>query len=174
MNSRATMRLHSLFLVSFLSIAANACGGSVAVDPAHDTSAPSATSVESLRERWNAAAATVQLAPSLHGFSFEWTATAFPCPTFRGGSPDAYEAFATILVRFFATGDNLAFAKANHLLTARFSDGLASSSGGTTYSLQEMTAELSAPSWSTLVTASTASALGAYCGDVDCAGYTGH
>ena len=135
-----------------------------------ELSAAEQAHVDDLLTRWNAIAQDVRAkTPSAADLDFEWTPTAFPAPTFRGGSMEAYETFATILVQFYATGDNLQFAESNGLLTMSFSDGLDPAHGGTSYSLAEMTAELSGGSYvGSLVTTETANKLKAYCPDVGC------
>ena len=44
------------------------------------------------------------------GFDFGWTTfNQFPHPTFKGGSAEAYQAFAKVLLAFFDNGDNFDF-----------------------------------------------------------------
>jgi hypothetical protein len=67
-----------------------------------------------LLERWNAA---VDATPS--PFDFHWTGlNNFPFPTYKGGSAEAYRAFADVLIAFFQSGDNFDFLVRNHLLDA--------------------------------------------------------
>lgn len=66
---------------------------------------------QSLLARWNAVAS----AP-VDGFDFHWnTFNQFPHPTFKGGSAEAYQAFAKVLLAFFDDGDNFDFLARNRL-----------------------------------------------------------
>src|SRR5262252_7492732 len=66
---------------------------------------------QSLLARWNA----VSGAP-VDGFDFRWnTFNQFPHPTFKGGTAEAYQAFAKVLLAFFDAGDNFDFLSRNHL-----------------------------------------------------------
>jgi len=66
---------------------------------------------QSLLARWNAVAGT-----PVDGFNFFWsTFDQFPHPTFKGGSAEAYQAFAKVLLAFFDAGDNFDFLAQNHL-----------------------------------------------------------
>ena len=71
---------------------------------------------EEMRKRWNVVGPTV----TLPGWGdFRWTGpNAFPHPTFKGGSKEAYTAFARALVTFLETGDNFEFMRKNDLFTA--------------------------------------------------------
>jgi hypothetical protein len=82
---------------------------------------------EEMRTRWNAvaaAAANVPL-PNFGQVNFTWRGPdAFPHPTFKGGSKEAYTAFAKVLVAFLETGDNFEFMQKNGLFTAEIGFGL--------------------------------------------------
>jgi hypothetical protein len=66
---------------------------------------------QSLLARWNAVAG----AP-VDGFDFRWsTFNQFPHPTFKGGTAEAYQAFAKVLLAFFDRDDNFDFLTRNHL-----------------------------------------------------------
>ncbi len=80
-----------------------------------------ATLEAELRTRWN----QVGPAVAVKGFSnFAWPGpNAFPHPTFKGGSAEAYTAFAKVLVTFLETGDNFAFMAENDLFTTEFGFG---------------------------------------------------
>src|ERR1044071_9884439 len=68
---------------------------------------------QSLLARWN----TVASAP-VDGFDFLWSRfNQFPHPTFKGGTAEAYQAFAKVLLAFFDHGDNFDFLAQNHLFT---------------------------------------------------------
>lgn len=68
---------------------------------------------QDLLARWNAAASAAEVA-----FDFHWaTFNQFPHPTFKGGSAEAYRAFAAVLLAFFQAGDNFEFLTRNQLCT---------------------------------------------------------
>jgi len=154
--------LRALLIVSSLGSSALACAGKT-VDPS-STASPEQT--ESLRNRWNTAAKGIE-GTSGSSLDFTWTEKAFPAPTFRGGSPQAYEQFAEILIAFYSTGDNLEYAKSNGLLTQPFSDGLDPSHGGTTYTLKDITTELTT-GFTSLVKPETVAKLKTFCPTVGC------
>lgn len=81
---------------------------------------------EEMRTRWNAvpaAGANIAL-PVVNMGNFKWTgANAFPHPTFKGGSEEAYTAFAKVLVAFLETGDNFEFMQKNDLFKTEFGFG---------------------------------------------------
>jgi len=84
----------------------NATGGTTGTTPV-DT----AEVRQSLLARWNAVASTG--GPT---FDFQWTTfEQFPHPTYKGGSSEAYRAFATVLLAFFRNGDDFDFLGRNHL-----------------------------------------------------------
>jgi hypothetical protein len=154
----------AIVLVSSLGGTMLACGGETS--DVSQTATPE--QVASLRERWNTSARAVHARLPESTLDFTWTPTAFPAPTFRGGSEAAYEEFAQILIHFYSTGDNLAFAKANGLLTRPFSDGVAGARD-TPYTLQDMTALLTAPDGlSSLVRPETVEKLKTFCPSVGC------
>jgi len=151
--------------ISFAAIAG--CGSrSVLEDAGTGDVTPTSAQIQSVRDRWNAVAGQVTVDGGA-GFDFTWTPDAFPTPTFRGdGSNASYEQFAEILVLFYATADNLSFAKENGLLTYGFSDGVA---GDTPLTLQGMTVVLTQAD-SSYLQPSTLSELVAYCPQVGCDG----
>ena len=60
--------------------------------------------------RWNAIADA-----QASTFDFHWgEVDQFPHPTYKGGTAEAYRAFADVLLAFFAAGDNFAFLSAHH------------------------------------------------------------
>ena len=73
------------------------------------------------RERWNAVGAGVKVG---NFQPFRWDEGRFPHPTFRGGSKEAYTAFAQVLVTFLETGDNFEFMEKHGLFTAELECGL--------------------------------------------------
>jgi hypothetical protein len=112
-----------------VSAAASGCGVRALVDepappggpgnPTTSTTDPTTTTApvdtqeveQSLLARWNA----VATAP-VDRFDFHWnTFNQFPHPTFMGGSAEAYQAFAKVLLAFFDDGDNFDFLARNRL-----------------------------------------------------------
>jgi hypothetical protein len=78
---------------------------------AGSSSAEDATMVDAeILTRWNEIAD--QQAST---FDFHWSEVdQFPHPTYKGGTAEAYRAFAEVLVAFFAAGDNFDFLSAHH------------------------------------------------------------
>jgi hypothetical protein len=74
-----------------------------------------------LRDRWN------EVGPkyAVGGFNtFRWPGpNAFPHPTFKGGSNEAYTTFAKALVEFLETGNNFEFMEKNNLFTMELGFG---------------------------------------------------
>ena len=68
-----------------------------------------------MRKRWNEVGPRFEVA----GFSsFRWAGpNAFPHPTFKGGSAEAYSTFAKTLVAFLEAGDNFEFMMKNGMFT---------------------------------------------------------
>ena len=69
------------------------------------------TTQQPLMTRWNAAADAAGTS-----IDFRWPSfNQFPHPTFRGGSEEAYQQFATVLLLFLRSADNFAFLAQHHL-----------------------------------------------------------
>src|SRR5262245_38626298 len=89
-----------------------ACGGHAA-DTDSSSSNVSAEVQEGVMSRWNAVARGIVIS---EGFHFEWTEfEKFPHPTFKSGSTEAYQTFASILVAFYEAGDNFDYLAQNRL-----------------------------------------------------------
>jgi hypothetical protein len=86
------------------------CGGA---EPQNQAGAPVSAEVQvDLMARWNAVAQGV----TVESWNFMWDRFAdFPHPTFKGGSAEAYQAFAKVLLAFFGDGDNFDFLARNRL-----------------------------------------------------------
>jgi hypothetical protein len=98
---------------------------------------------QELMDRWNA---VVDSQPA-GAFDFHWPAyDQFPHPTFRGGSAEAYRAFAVVLLAFFDEGDNFDFLGRNHLFRTPLVAATASGQGNAVTTFAEMAALLSSPS----------------------------
>jgi hypothetical protein len=68
--------------------------------------------------RWNKAAEGVTATGPIGKVGFTWEADQFPHPTFKGGSAEAYGAFARVLVKFLDEKGNFEFLAENNLLSA--------------------------------------------------------
>jgi hypothetical protein len=101
-------------------VAPIACGGRESLEPPDDSTinatTPDPTSTQqatqqALMARWNAAATAAGTS-----IDFHWTVEdQFPHPTVKGGTAQAYQQFATVLLLFFQRGDDFAFLAQNHL-----------------------------------------------------------
>lgn len=69
--------------------------------------------------RWNAVADGMTFPiPMFGNVNFHWSVGSFPHPTFKGGSAEAYGAFAGVLLAFLQRGDNFDFLIKNQLVGA--------------------------------------------------------
>jgi len=86
------------------------CGGA---EPQGQSSATVSAEVQQdLMARWNAVAEGV----TVESWDFHWKRFAdFPHPTFKGGSDEAYTAFANILVAFYEKDDTFGYLESNKL-----------------------------------------------------------
>jgi hypothetical protein len=97
-----------------------------------------------MMKRWNTVAKGVTFAgPGGAAMTFDWTdADKFPHPTFKGGSAEAYGAFAKVLAAFLEDRDNFDYLAKNKLLTAElrysFPNGKAS-----TWTFEKLVGQLS-------------------------------
>ena len=95
--------------------------------------------------RWNAVAQGVTLPAFGSGtFDFLWAPfDDFPHPTFRGGSAEAYRAFAGLLLQFLQAADNFDYLAVNQLFAVELHAAL-----GLVTTFAALAAQLSAPdSW---------------------------
>lgn len=85
-----------------------------------ETSAPRDEILREVLTRWNAVALGITV-PGDPQSNFIWPdLNSFPHPTFRRGTNAAYVTFEEILVKFYETGDNMAFLKKHNLLNYQF------------------------------------------------------
>jgi outer membrane murein-binding lipoprotein Lpp len=103
-----------------------------------------------MMNRWNAVAGGMNFPIGNFGngnINFRWSQVGnFPHPTFKGGSAEAYGAFAQVLVAFLKAGDNFNFLAENHLFTAELQTTVAGGSGkGTGWSFAKFAEQFSAP-----------------------------
>jgi len=105
-------RLHVVCAVFVVVCAAPvACGGSEGIDP---SAIPDSTTQRALMTRWNAAADAAGYSNDFSWPSFDQ----FPHPTFKGGSEEAYQQFAAVLLLFLQSADNFDFLAQHHLFQA--------------------------------------------------------
>lgn len=72
-----------------------------------------------VQKRWNATAGGVALqVPNLGQIDFQWDDNKFPHPTFKGGSAEAYGAFAAAFLSFLQKDDNFDYLAKNNLFYA--------------------------------------------------------
>ena len=91
--------------------------------------------------RWNATATAGDTA-----FDFRWaTFNQFPHPTFKGGSADAYRAFAVVLLGFFQARDNFDFLTRNQLFTLHLTYVFPNGAIGFDTSFQALATAFAAP-----------------------------
>jgi hypothetical protein len=113
---------------------------------------------QSLLARWNAAAS----AP-VDGFDFLWgTFDQFPHPTFKGGTAEAYHAFAKVLLAFFDHGDNFDFLARNRLFALPLIYVLPSGQNGIDTNFEALAVYLTSSDGFPSVPADTRSALAVY------------
>jgi hypothetical protein len=129
-----------------------------------DTTSPTTTPVDtqevqqSLLARWNAVAST-----PVDGFDFGWTTfNQFPHPTFKGGTAEAYQAFAKVLLAFFDSGDNFDFLTRNRVFELHLINVLPSGQNGLDTNFKALAAYLTNSDGFPNVPAETRSALVAY------------
>jgi hypothetical protein len=87
--------------------------------------APDKATTEEVMKRWNASAGKVTVTPpDFAKVDFQWKAAGqFPHPTFKGGSAEAYGAFAEAYLAFLRAGDNFDYLAKNGLFDAKFGFG---------------------------------------------------
>lgn len=113
---------------------------------------------QSLMARWNAVAS----AP-VDGFDFHWsTFNQFPHPTFKGGSTEAYQAFAKVLLAFFDDGDNFDFLARNRLFKLHLIYVFPSGQTGVDTNFEDLAVYLTKSDGFPNVPADTRNALAAY------------
>ncbi len=97
-------------------------------------------------KRWNAAVGGVTVpAPMFGQVNFAWPELyKFPHPTFKGGSAEAYGAFAAVLLVFLQNDDNFNYLAKNKLFTADLRYGFPNGTG-TMWTFAGLTEQLSAP-----------------------------
>jgi len=113
---------------------------------------------QSLLARWN----DVASAP-VDGFDFRWsTFNQFPHPTFKGGSAEAYQAFAKVLLAFFDAGDNFDFLARNRLFKLHLIYVFPSGQTGVDTNFEDLAVYLTKGDGFPNVPAETRNALAAY------------
>jgi len=113
---------------------------------------------QSLMARWNAVAST-----PVDAFDFFWsTFNQFPHPTYKGGSAEAYQAFAKVLLAFFDSGDNFDFLARNRLFQLHLIYVFPSGQNGLDTNFEALAIYLTNTDGFPSVPADTRNALGAY------------
>jgi hypothetical protein len=96
---------------------------------------------QELLARWNAAAGASGVA-----IDFRWPAfDQFPHPTFKGGTAEAYQEFAVVLLTFFRQGDDFDFLARNNLFMLTLSDVFPSGQHGIDTSFLKLAISFSSP-----------------------------
>lgn len=103
----------------------------VAPAPAEPPKPPPPPGLVDAVARWNAVAAQrpVQLPAPFGQVTFQWDGEHFPHPTFKGGSPEAYGAFADVLLAFLDAPGNFDLLAANGLFNVTLRSGVAGPQG---------------------------------------------
>ena len=117
--------------------------------PAATSTAPSATSSLSpaqaqaeLMKRWNLTVNAVGGPVDFHWNNLDQ----FPHPTYKGGTAQAYQAFAAVLVPFLQDDDNFAFLQTNQLFTMSLDYIFPSGANGLGTTFERLVADLSSDS----------------------------
>jgi len=105
---------------------------------------------QDLLSRWNTVAAGV----TVTGFGdFQWKKVdQFPHPTYKGGSSEAYQLFAGVLVAFFQNGDNFDFLAQNGLFTLSLRYVFPSGQVGVETTFEQLTNDLASNQWANIPT----------------------
>jgi hypothetical protein len=138
--------------------------GCVGRDAAGEGPGASADIQQQWLERWNAA---VDSDPSTlgseSGFDFHWTAfDDFPHPTYQGGSEQAYQTFAKLLLVFLQQSDNFTFLAKNKLLDVRLTHAFPGGQSGSDWSMRELVTYFSSEADWANIDEVTRSGLGQY------------
>jgi hypothetical protein len=96
---------------------------------------------QELLARWNAAADASHPTIDFHWPAFDQ----FPHPTYKGGTVEAYQEFARVLLTFFQSGDDFDFLARNNLFTLTLSDVFPSGQHGIDTSFLMLAMYFSAP-----------------------------
>ncbi len=101
-----------------------------------------------LLSRWSAVAdgVTVQSFGNFHWGNFDQ----FPHPTFKGGSAEAYQAFAGLLVAFYEHGDNFDFLTNNRLFRISLHYVTASGQPGSEWTFEGLTSQFANNDWASI------------------------
>lgn len=102
-----------------------------------------------ITRRWNVSAAGVT-APFLDGgtVGFGWDDfEQFPHPTYKGGTTEAYQAFAQVFLDFFSRADNFEFLKQKGLLNIRLTYRFPSGQLGVDTTFDKLSGQLADPGY---------------------------
>ena len=133
--------MRNLLVIVIAAWLAVACGTSpddeVGKDKTQDALELSAENRHALMTRWNDAVDAVMAPIDFHWPSFEM----FPHPTYKGGSSEAYEQFAAVLLKFLQ--DNSDFLASEDLFQTELRDIFPSGDVGVRTTFRELAAEFS-------------------------------
>lgn len=110
---------------------------------------PNTAEQAEITRRWNVSAAGVA-APFPDGgtVDFGWdNFEQFPHPTYKGGTTEAYQAFAQVFLDFFSRTDNFEFLKQKGLLNIRLTYKFPSGQLGLDTTFDKLSGELADPSY---------------------------
>jgi hypothetical protein len=169
--------MKSLFLAGAALVATVACiqpprpisveGADAAPPPPVDaspTATPPVQVQQELMDRWNAV--VDQQPPG--DFDFHWRAyDQFPHPTFKGGSAEAYRAFAVALLAFLEARDDFDFLARNHLFRTPLVAATVSGQGNAVTTFAALAASLSSPDSFATVPEETRAPLAAYSAKIE-------
>jgi hypothetical protein len=112
---------------------------------------------QDLMSRWNVVAqgVTVPFVGSMGMVDFLWkTYDQFPHPTFKGGSAEAYQRFADLLIAFYERDDNFTFLANNRLFRTALRYTVSGPQGGTEWTFEQLTNDFSSNDWA-MISAAT-------------------
>ena len=129
-----------------------ACGGNQSVG---GSATSDLATQQALMSRWNAAADAAGTSIDFHWAAFDQ----FPHPTFEGGSEQAYQDFAAVLLLFFQTADNFGFLAQHHLFQSSLRYVFPSGQVGIDTSFQQLATDFSSSTGFGNISAATQQAL---------------
>jgi hypothetical protein len=109
-------------------------------DPQEPAPDPAQVRAE-LMARWNAAADSVPATLDFHWSTFDQ----FPHPTYKGGTVEAYQQFAVVLLAFFHAPGNFGFLAQNHLFTLHLTYVFPSGQVGLDTTFQQLATTFASP-----------------------------
>ncbi len=113
--------------------------------PDESSTAVSAVEQQQLMARWNSnVEGNPSSSSSTEMLDFNWSAfDQFPHPTYQGGSAEAYQTFARLLLTFMQADDSFDYLAKNRLFDNRLGYRMANGDIGVTWSFRELVTEFS-------------------------------